>query len=235
MFLVSAGHCATTQILNRCERRNHAREDVITIRRSEDAFARPVWMGHHAQDITTFIEDAGTVGKGTVRVGLGGDLSRWSGVTEGYAIFCFKSAQRGLIAEIVAFHMAYRDLKYLVFFQVLRERAIGCLCSQMDLAANVLESSIAHQGSGQETGLTEDLESIADAQDQSPLGSKLLHRLHDGREACDGAGAQIVSVGKASRHENRVAVFQTWRVMPEAGNRLPGYLSQDMVGIVIAV
>jgi hypothetical protein len=68
----------------------------------------------------------------------------------------------------------------------------------MNLLADVLEAGVAHERAGQQAGLGEDLEAVADAEDQAAAGGKPLDRLHDRRKAGDGAGAQVIAVGKAA-------------------------------------
>ena len=59
--------------------------------------------------------------------------------------------------------------------------------------------------------------------------------LHDGREARDGAGAQVVAIGEAAGHQDCVAAFEVMGLVPQVGHRLAHYAADDVVGIVVAV
>jgi hypothetical protein len=105
----------------------------------------------------------------------------------------------------------------------------------VDLFADVLLSGVAHERAGEQAGLTEDLEAVADAEDEAAVRSEFLDGLHDGREAGDGAGAEIVSVGEAAGDEDGVAPFEVVRRVPEEGDGLACDFGDDVVGVVIAV
>ena len=68
-----------------------------------------------------------------------------------------------------------------------------------------------------------------------PDGSEFLDRLHDGREVSDGAGAQIIAIGEAAGHKDRIAVFQLFAFVPQKDDRLAHHFRDDVVGVVIAV
>jgi hypothetical protein len=51
----------------------------------------------------------------------------------------------------------------------------------------------------------------------------------------NGSGAQIISVGKAARHQHRVHTLQILGVMPEERDRLVGDFGDHVVGIVVAI
>ena len=103
------------------------------------------------------------------------------------------------------------------------------------MLADVLEARIAHERAGQKAGFGQDLVSVADAEDETARSRELLHRLHNGREAGDGAGAEIVTVGKAAGNQNRVHAGKVFGIVPKKGNRLTSYLGYDVEGVVIAI
>src|SRR5579883_3020580 len=115
------------------------------------------------------------------------------------------------------------------------KRRLCALGAKVDLFADVLEAGVAHERAGQQTTLAEDLEAVADADDQSSGFGKLCHRRHDGREFGDGAGAQIVSIGKAARHNDGIAILEIMRLMPQKGDRLLRNCVDYMVAVVVAV
>src|SRR5579875_3161676 len=94
----------------------------------------------------------------------------------------------------------------------------------MDLLADVLEAGVAEQGAGEQSGLTEDLKSIADAEHEAARGGEFPDRLHDGREAGDGAGAEVVAIGEAAGDEDGVAALEVGGITPEEDDGLAGNL-----------
>ena len=73
--------------------------------------------------------------------------------------------------------------------------AVRCLTAKMHLLADVLEAGVAHERAGKQAGLGEDLKAVADAEDKATGVGELFHGLHDGSEAGDCAGPEVVAIG----------------------------------------
>ena len=217
------------------QRLKHGRKYLPSVRRSQQPFARPVGVGHHAQHVAPLVEDAGDVAQRTVGIGLCGDLTRRGRIAEGDAVFGFQAVQILGGAEVVAFHVADGHLQHVALFQALGEGAVGRFHAQVDLLADVLEAGIAHQSAGQQSGFGQNLEAVADAQHQSAACGKLLHRTHHRREAGDGPGAQVVAVGKAAGNQHGVDALQVLGVVPEKGDGLMSHFGNHVIGVVVAV
>ena len=63
------------------------------------------------------------------------------------------------------------------------ERRIRTLDPQMHVMADELQSRIAHEHAGQQAGLAEDLEAVADPEHQAAAGREIAHRVHHGARA----------------------------------------------------
>src|SRR5205085_4527841 len=100
---------------------------------------------------------------------------------------------------------------------------------------NVLQANIAHESARQKARLAQDLEAVTDAENQSSTVGELLHRFHDGRKLGDRARAQVVPVGKPARHNDRVAIFEVMRFVPQECDWLFRYLLDSPVSVVITV
>ena len=98
-----------------------------------------------------------------------------------------------------------------------------------------ISAGVAHERAGQKTCFTQDLKTIADANDQAAGRGKLTHLVHDGRKLGDGAGAQVIAIGKAAGHDDGVTIFQVVRIMPEHGGLLAGGGNGRVVAILIAI
>ena len=105
----------------------------------------------------------------------------------------------------------------------------------MNGAADVAEAGVAHESSGEQTGLAEDLEAVADAENEAAGGGEAADGIHNWREAGDGSGAQVISVGEAAGDEDGVAAFEVGGLVPEEGCRLSEQLGDDVLGVVVAV
>src|SRR5438270_198063 len=78
-----------------------------------------------------------------------------------------------------------------------------------------LTDVVADQRTGQEACLAEDLEPVADAPDQAPVGGEADDRVHHRAEAGDRTAAEVVAVGEATRQDDAVAVLQVLFLVPE--------------------
>src|SRR5260370_119649 len=96
-------------------------------------------------------------------------------------------------------------------------------------------ADVASQRSGQQSRLTQNLEAVADAEDQSAPGGELADGVHHWGELGDGAGAEIVTEGETSGDDDGVAVLEVVRVVPEKSYGLLGDLLDGPESIVIAV
>ena len=192
-------------------------------------------MGHHAQNVAPFVEDARDIGERAVGVGAGGDFALRRRVAEGDPVFGFERAQGLGVAVVVAFHVADGDLQHFTLLQLVGEGAVGGFDAQMDLFADVLEAGVAHERAGEQAGLGEDLEAVADAENEAAVAGEALDGLHDGREAGNGAGAQVVAVGESAGDEDGVDAAEVFGIVPEKADGLLGDFGDHVIGIVVAV
>ncbi len=70
---------------------------------------------------------------------------------------------------------------------------------------------VAAQHAGQQPGLGQDLEPVADPEHQPATLRVVAHGAHDRAEAGDRAGAQVVAVGEAAGQDDRVGATQLGR------------------------
>src|SRR5262249_46539369 len=68
---------------------------------------------------------------------------------------------------------------------------------------------------GEQPGFAENLEAVADAEHAPASRGVARDRPHDGREARDGAAAQIVAVREAPRQDHAVDALQVRILVPE--------------------
>jgi hypothetical protein len=99
-----------------------------------------------------------------------------------------------------------------------RQRRPAGLDPDGDRPAQELEARVLLQRPRQHPGLAQHLEPVADA-DHRPARSRVgPDRLHDGREAGDGPGSQVVTVGEPARQDDGVDPADAGIAVPqEAG------------------
>ena len=85
---------------------------------------------------------------------------------------------------------------------------------------------VTDERAGQQVGLAQDLEAVADAQD-GQASSGLAHDFaHDGGGRGDRAAAQVVAVGEASGDHDRVDAVQVGVLVPQGHGLRAGNLNR---------
>ena len=192
-------------------------------------------MGHHAENVSAAAADAGDVIEGAVGIGCGCDRASCGRVTENYAVFAVQLVEGRLIAKIISLHVADGNGQHFSLRAGLGEWGGRIFDANMNRLANIFEAAVAKERSGQEAGFAKNLEAVADSEHEAAAVGKAADRFHDGREFCDGAGAQVIAEGKASGDDDGVAIFKIVRFVPEKSNRLFGYLLDGPERVAIAV
>ena len=103
------------------------------------------------------------------------------------------------------------------------------------MAADEAQAAVAHHGAGEQASFAENLEAVANAENETAAVGEFLDRLHHRREARDGAGAQIIAVGKSAGQDNDVAVREVLRLVPDECDGLLEDVSDGVKGVVVAV
>ena len=78
-----------------------------------------------------------------------------------------------------------------------------------------LQIAVADERAGQQAGFGEDLEAVADAEDEAAVVGELFHRLHHRAEPRDGAAAQIIAVAETAGHDDAVGVAEGIFLVPD--------------------
>jgi hypothetical protein len=156
---------------------------------------------HQPHDIALLADDAGDVVLRAVEVVAG------------------RVAEHDLVgidvAEEAAGHVLGRDRQALARVAGRRERRVGALHRDVDLAADEPQADVRQQRAGQQAGLAEDLEAVADAEHRAAVARERHDRLHDRREPGDGAGAQVVAVGESAGDDDAVDAVQVGVAVPQ--------------------
>ncbi len=95
------------------------------------------------------------------------------------------------------------------------ERAVGIDNLQLDLAKGEAQVGVRQQRARQQPCLAQHLEAVADPQHQPAVVSECDHRLHHRREARDRPRPQVVAIGEAAGHNDRVCPPQVTLAVPQ--------------------
>src|SRR4029434_1660739 len=81
--------------------------------------------------------------------------------------------------------------------------------------ALVLQASVTQHCAWKQACFEQHLETIADAKHRAARRRELLHLRHDGREARDRPGAQVVAVRKPAREDDHIGAFEAGLLVPD--------------------
>src|SRR5262245_17475309 len=101
------------------------------------------------------------------------------------------------------------------------------------MLATKLQRAVSNERPRQQTRLTKDLKSVAEADDQTPGPSKLVHRLHDRTESSNGTCSQIITVAESARDNDGVGITQGGLLVPEQACPVPEHVAQNMDGVLV--
>ncbi len=99
------------------------------------------------------------------------------------------------------------------------EHGLGALHDDVHRLRDEREPGVPHQRAGQQVGLAQDLEAVADAEHRAAVGRVALHRLHDRAEPGDGAGAEVVAVAEAAGQDHDVRALKAGVAVPDEDTR----------------
>jgi len=192
-------------------------------------------VGHEAGYVAFAIADAGDVVCGTVGIagGVVGTIGR--GVAEKNLVIFFESGECVRVAIVVAVAVGDGQLQNLAFLCGVGEWRVGVLNADVDVAANEAEAGVAHHGAREKAGFEEDLETVADAEDEAAAAREFGDGVQDGRKAGDGASAEIVAVGKTAREDEGVATVEVFGLVPDEFDGLLEDVADGVEGVVVAV
>ena len=191
-------------------------------------------MRHHAQDVALDIADAGNIVQRPVGVCFGCSRAIPVAIAENDLIVVLQAFQPFGIDEKVPFLVGYGDVQDSARRDVAGERGVCAFHADVLMLADEGEAGIHKQRSGQQIAFREDLEAVADAQNQSAGFGESYHFIHYGREACQRPAAQIVAIGETARQHHQIGVLQVAVFVPD---QVAGVtpLTKGTLGVAVAV
>src|SRR5437016_4317848 len=139
-------------------------------------------MGHETGDVALAVADSSdivhcSVGIAGVIVGTVG-----SGVAENHLAVLLELSERSLVAMVIAVRVRDGNLENLAPLGGVGRRRVRLLDTDVHVAADESQSTIAHHRAGKQAGFAQNLEAVADAQDRASALREFLDGLHHRRK-----------------------------------------------------
>src|SRR5665213_1784323 len=117
-------------------------------------------MRHQAQDVALRIAYAGDRSQRAVRICGRIHISLDITVAKRNLAIALKARQYFRITEIIAFRMSNRNMQHLTRLRRRREGSCGALHPDVNVPADKPKASVAHQRTGQQARLAQDLKPV---------------------------------------------------------------------------
>ena len=161
---------------------------------------------------------------GAARIGYAGDIAATSiGIDVQIASYdesvTLESIQCRLVCDVATLAILQWDDDLVARGEGVGPDRVDSLHAQALIAADEVQVVIAGQRTGEQLGLAQDLEAIADAEHRQALTRALHDGAHHRGEACDGTAAQVVAVGKSTGQDHGVHTLEVVIAMPQ-GDRI---------------
>ena len=145
----------------------HALENEQPVGATQEWVASSLGMRHQAADVAFLVADSRDIVLRAVRVGRLGCAPARIAVAEQHATFTFEMVENGIFSKIAALTVGDGKTQDSSVPGGIRERTVMSLDTDMNVFANEVKPSIANERAWQKPRLAQDLEAIANADDQS--------------------------------------------------------------------
>src|SRR5882724_8569458 len=208
-------------------------EDEGAVGPAHRGLGGPLRVRHQPEHRAFLVDHAGDIVERTVGVGFLGDAPIFRAVPEDDLVLRPEPPQ-GLRVGVVL-PLAVRDghLENLALPQRTGERGVRVLDQEVGRLAAVLQALVAHQGTGQQPGLAEDLEPVARAEHEAAAGGELGQRLHHRRTSRHRARPEIVPVREATGEDQAVELAEVGVPVPDITHRLMQDFADDVVKVAV--
>ena len=158
-------------------------------------------MRHQPGHVAGRIEDPGNRPERAVGVrrvaGLGGGTGRIDVAEEDLPV-ALQGIEGHVVRVVAALAMGHRHAQRAPRGQGMGERRVESRGGDGHVPADEAKRRVAQECAGHEARLGEDLEAVADPQDEAAAGRKRGNRPHDRAEPGDRTGPKVVAVGEAT-------------------------------------
>src|SRR5438093_8582711 len=191
-------------------------------------------MRHHPEHVAALVDDAGYIALAAVRIGARRHVPSGRAVAEDDAAGGLQFGQGSIIRCIAALPVRYRHAQKIPGRATDREWGVGVLDAKVHPLAAILQGIVAHERTGQEVGLAQYLEAVADADDRLALFHVTPDSDHHRREAGDGARSQVVAVREAARQHDAVVGGEVALPVPDEVRLVPHHPGERVLAVAVA-
>ena len=183
-------------------------------------------MGHQAEHVAGGIGQSRHIPDRSIGV---------SGITEYHLTLLLQPVQLLGLHLIPALPVGDRQGDALSLCVVLQPAAAARIHDQFRRLAEEMQAAVAGERPRQQTHLGEHLEAVADAEHGAPCCREASQLLEHGREAGDGAAAQVVAVAEATGKNDGLEAAEIAFLMPEKTGGAPQAALEGPAHVPVAV
>src|SRR5580700_4623539 len=217
----------------------HGTENHQAVSGAERRFRRAFGMRHQAQNVALLVADTGDGMQRAVGIGLvvvfGRVLAVRFYVVKNNLAVAFECGERSRLAEIVSFVMRNGNFQYLTLLRGASEGSVGGFDADVHLAAEIAQALVAHHRAGKKPCFEQDLEAVADSEDQTSGTREAVHGFHYRRKSRNRPGAQVIAIGEAARENYDVAAGKIFGLVPDEFDGLMDDGGDGVVSVFIAI
>ena len=188
-----------------------------------------------ATTLRALVADAGDARDRAVRVGRRRHAPVGVAVAEDDAAIPFERGEQLRVGVVVALAMGDRHPQDALAVGRRGERRRPPLDAQVDPLAMEREVRVPEHRAGQQAGLEQHLEAVADPEHRHAARGGRPDRAHDRRMRRHRAGPQVVAVAEAAGQDDRVVAGEVGGVMTDEVGADPDDRGEDVLGIAVAV
>src|SRR5258707_325999 len=217
------------------ERFDHGAENDQAIGGAESEFHGALGMGHQTGNVAFAVADSGDIVNRAV--GIAGVVIRTVGrsVAEYNLTILFEFGHGSFVAIVIAVGVRDGNLEDLSLLRGVGEGRVRLFDADVDVAADEAQAAVAHHRAGEQARFAENLEAVANSQDHAAALGEFLDRFHDRGKARDGAGAQIIAVGKSTGQDDSIAIRKIFGLVPDKFDRLVKDVADGVKRVVVAI
>src|SRR5580692_2389588 len=206
---------------------------------AERRFHGAFGMRHQAQNVAFAVANAGDGMQRAVGIGFAVVFGRLRAirlyVVKNNSTVAFEFGERGRLAEIISFVVRNRNFQHLTLLRGASEGSVGGFDADVHLATEIAQALVAHHRAGKKSCFEQDLEAVADSEDQASGTREAVHGFHYRRKSRNRPGAQVIAIREAAGENYDVAVGKIFGLVPDEFDGLMDDCGDGMVGVFIAI
>jgi hypothetical protein len=178
--------------------------DASAISGAEDSFRGAFRVRHEPKHVAPFVDDPRDVPHGPIGIVSVLRFAFGAAIPENDSVLPFKTLHLRFWKEIQSLVMGNRHLQNLIQRANCSKGRIISLYPDRAVLAKKGKTLVSEYCSGKEMRFSENLKTVAYAENQSALFCKSPDGVHDGGSCCHGTATKIIAVGEPSWEDHKV-------------------------------